>query len=243
MNKAQKRVLAIQNALRERGFLGTNKKPLVLDGVQGINTSSAIINFKRSVGLPATDFVGPVTYAKLTGDGTAVTDKIPSKNVPWFDEALKMIGTHERLDHSELSAWLRSDGSTVGDPALVPYCGDGVETALKLAIPDIIVPGNPYLAANWATWGDFVVPQRGAIMSFWRGSPDSWQGHVGFYAGESDENYYILGFNQNDSVNITPIAKNRLRKNGSRWPAEKYGFKPRGQVVRMSGGTVSTNEA
>lgn len=234
----------IQVSLNSKGFYGFGGQPLIVDGVIGANTRFAIINFKKSVGLSATDVVGPVTYARLTGDSKPLQDKLPAKaDYPlWYNEAISMLGTHEDRDHAELAAWLKSDGYTVGDPALVPYCGDGVQTSFLRAYPDMEMPENPYLAANWAGWGHEVEPQLGSVLSFWRGSPNSWQGHVGFYAGESKTNFYVLGFNQNDAVTISPIAKNRLRKDGSRWPDDSRVPLPTGKKVIMSGGVRTTNE-
>jgi len=226
---------AVQAALNGKGF-----GPLVVDGKAGPKTSAAIIAFKKSVGYKATDYVGPLTYEKLVGG--AVAEAKTDHGPPWYLELLRMIGKHEKRNHKEVAEWLKSDGGTVGDPASVPWCGDAVATALRLAIPNIGIPSNPYLASNWTTWGKEVEPQLGAILVFWRGSPDSWQGHIGFYAGESATNYYVLGGNQSDSVTISPIAKNRLRKGGSRWPILGAPA-PSGTKVQMSGGTVSTNEA
>jgi uncharacterized protein (TIGR02594 family) len=233
--------LTIQKALRAKGFTGRNGKPLSLDGIWGPNSKHALIQFKKSVGLRARDYVGPITWGMLTGDRKDVKTALPDQkqNPTWYNELLALMGKHER--DKEVAAWLKSDGSTVGDPSKIPWCGDAVETAIKLALPDEAVPDNPYLAANWAKWGKPVQPQRGAVLSFWRGSPTSWKGHVGFYAGESDKHYYVLGGNQSNSVTIAPIDKNRLRRNGSRWPL--HGGRAPGHTFRMSGGTVSHNEA
>ncbi|MFX8605073.1 hypothetical protein ABTM12_19650, partial [Acinetobacter baumannii] len=53
-------------------------------------------------------------------------------------------------------------------------------------------------------------------MVFWRVSPTSGKGHVGFYLGEDDDAYYILGGNQSDSVSITWVTKARFV--AARWP-------------------------
>jgi uncharacterized protein (TIGR02594 family) len=238
----------VQQALNDRGFEGANGLPLTIDGIAGPNTSHAIRSFKRSVGLADRDYVGPLTYAKLTGDDADVRAKVPNSraNPPWFNELLGMMGTHETRDHAALSLWLASDGATVGDPSSIPWCGDAVETAIRLALPGIPVPENPYLASNWTKWGVPCKPALGCLLVFWRGSPDSWQGHIGFYAGESDSSYYVLGGNQKNSVSIAPISKTRLRKGGSRWPDHTMHPDvppPSDRVVRMSGGTISTNEA
>ena len=47
-------------------------------------------------------------------------------------------------------------------------------------------------------------------MTFWRGSRDGWQGHVGFYVGEYASAYHILGGNQGDAVNVKRFARDRF---------------------------------
>lgn len=230
----------VQQALNNKGFTDPYGQPLVVDGLPGPKTSFAIIEFKKSVGLAARDYVGPITFEELTGHPLQGDSAPPPDYAPWYAEMLKYIGKTE-FD-LEIAAWLASDGATVGDPAEVPWCGDAVQTAFANTLPTEPLPENPYLAANWATWGDYVAPQMFCVLSFWRGSPDNWQGHVGLYAGESDENFYVLGGNQSNSVNMSPISKTRLRDKGSRWPSLKL-LTPSGATKRMTGGTVSTNEA
>jgi uncharacterized protein (TIGR02594 family) len=237
-------VLRLQAELNKREFKGYNGKPLKEDGIFGLNTSTAVIAFKRSVGLSPNDNVGPVTWAKLTGDTSGIKTAIlhePGADPPWYKEALAMIGKHEKKHNRELSLWLKSDGSTVGDPAEVPWCADFVQTALLRVYPEMDMPDNPFLSANWDRWGTAVPPQRGSILRFWRESPTSWKGHLAFYAGESKNNYYALGANQNDQVSIVPISKRRLVS--SRWPVGPKVPKPTGRRVQMSGGVISTNEA
>jgi len=238
-------IKVVQDALNRRGYFGANGKPLVIDGLRGMNTNHALVNFKQSVGLSNSLSIGPLTWALLVGDSRPLGSILPnaSEDMPWYVFGLQMMGKHEIRDNRELSLWLRSDGRTIGDPSDIAWCGDYAETSLRRTIPDIVVPSNPYLAANWSSWGQHVAPQRGCILSFWRGSPDSWKGHVGFYAGESEDNFYVLGGNQNNMVSIAPLSKKRLRKNGSRWPDARYGFVPSGRRVQMTGGTVSTNES
>jgi hypothetical protein len=78
------------------------------------------------------------------------------------------------------------------------------------------MPANPLGARNWGKFGIDCTPQPGAIITFWRGSPDGWQGHVGFYVGEDDANFHILGGNQGNAVNVSRYPKARFLK--SRWP-------------------------
>jgi uncharacterized protein (TIGR02594 family) len=80
-------------------------------------------------------------------------------------------------------------------------------------------------ARSWLKWGSHISQQTpcfGAVAVFLRGSPESWQGHVGFVVGEDKSDYLILGGNQKklgataDSVCIKPYAKTRWL--GFRWP-------------------------
>ncbi len=50
----------------------------------------------------------------------------------------------------------------------------------------------------------------GDVVVFWRESPHSWKGHVGFYLREDKDWIYVLGGNQNDQVKFSAYRKNRL---------------------------------
>lgn len=213
-------------------------------GYDVTDLEEATASFKRANGFRDRPYPGPLTIASLFSESAkpaAVSDALGGPP-PWYDELYAVLGMHERSDNADLRAWLSSDGATLGDPAQFPWCGDGVQTAIKRALPDEPVPANPYLAMNWASWGVKVEPTMGAVMSFWRGSPTSIYGHVALYAGEDSEAYHVLGGNQSNAVTITRIAKNRLRKNGCRWPST-YPLPGSGRVQRDAVGALSTNEA
>lgn len=55
-------------------------------------------------------------------------------------------------------------------------------------------------------------PVIGDIVVFWRGSKQSWKGHVGFFIGYSEDKtqIYCLGGNQNNQVNIKTYPVSRL---------------------------------
>lgn len=138
------------------------------------------------------------------------------EELPWITEGKKVFGLHEARDKEELTAWLKSDGQRLGDTEKLPWCGDYVETAIKNSLPDEPFEGavgnNPYWARNWLKFGVNCPPNYGAIVVFSRGRG----GHVGFVVGEDDSDYYVLGGNQSNMVNITRIDKGRLL--GFRWP-------------------------
>jgi uncharacterized protein (TIGR02594 family) len=138
------------------------------------------------------------------------------KELPWIVEGKKVFGLHEINDNTKLTAWLRSDGQRLGDPSKLPWCGDYVETAIKNSLPKEPFSGavgkNPYWARNWLKFGHSCTPRYGAIIVFSRGKG----GHVGFVVGEDDNDYYVLGGNQSNMVNISRISGDRYL--GCTWP-------------------------
>lgn len=53
-------------------------------------------------------------------------------------------------------------------------------------------------------------PEQGDIVVFWRESPGSWKGHVGFYVKQTKDWIYVLGGNQANQVKISAYRKYRL---------------------------------
>lgn len=163
--------------------------------------------------------------------------KLP--DIPWITEMMKVYGLHEIRDHDALAKWLKSDGATLGDPAKLPWCGDGMDTALELALPNEPRPGdlgrNPYWALNWMYLGVPTSPCYGAVGAFKRPSG----GHVGILLGQSLNNYYVLGCNQGDSVSKVWIAKDRCK--AIRWPSTFAN--PKVSLPWLNGnGTLSIDE-
>lgn len=50
----------------------------------------------------------------------------------------------------------------------------------------------------------------GDVVVFWRGSKDSWKGHVAFYSHHDANNVYVLGGNQGNAVSIQAYPRSRL---------------------------------
>lgn len=155
----------------------------------------------------------------------------------WLATARSLVGTREIVGpkHSsiilgwldKLKAWWRDDET--------PWCGVFVAHCISEA-------GLPYpklymQAKAWSDYGSLLRTDRlapGAILVFGRQGG----GHVGFYVGEDEGHYYVLGGNQGNAVSIMKLGKSRLL--ASRWPR---GEPVLGKPVRMKGGKVSTNEA
>lgn len=125
-----------------------------------------------------------------------------------------------------LRAWWRDDET--------PWCGVFVAYCLKES--GLPCPRLYMRAKAWGEYGSLLRTgslSPGAILVFDRIGG----GHVGFYAGEDDRHYFVLGGNQANAVSIMKLAKARLIT--SRWPT---GEPVLGRPVRMKIGTVSTHE-
>lgn len=138
--------------------------------------------------------------------------------LPWIEEGKRVFGLHEVTHNRQLREWLRSDRKTLGDPKALPWCGDYTETAVKNSLPKEPFTGavgeNPYWARNWLKFGVKTTPVYGCIAVFERAGGG---GHVGFLVGEDTNDYYVLGGNQSNSVNVSRLDKKRAL--GFRWPA------------------------
>jgi uncharacterized protein (TIGR02594 family) len=239
---ANQNIIKVQKRLT---VLGYNVGPL--DGIRGRRVIIAVKQFQHNNGLRADGLVGRNTYAALFAQPKKIAEQpsIDFDAYPWMAEAFRVKGLHEKRDHKTLWNWLRSDGATVGDPSKIPWCGDFTQTAVLLSMPDEPMIENPYLAANWTKFGNSITPTYGAVMSFWRGSPSSWKGHVAFLTGINQDKtaYRILGGNQGNAVTETWISTDRLRSNGCRWPSTALPTKGNIPVLNSKGAVLSTNEA
>ncbi len=94
-------------------------------------------------------------------------------------------------------------------------------------------------ALSFATWGEpYTLPTLGAVLVFSR--PEG--AHVGLYAGERDDAYYVLGGNQSNAVGYAWIAKHRLVT--CRWPSGvARPIDPHQLRVAANGEPLSGNEA
>lgn len=202
----------IQKRLLKLGF-----NPGPIDGIRGRMTTNAVRAFQASRGLLVDGIVGPVTYGALFASAE-VTEAPLIDGMPWFDEANRLIGTREVVgagDNATILDWAEELDIDYGDDD-IPWCGLFVAHCIGSTLQSEPLPNNPLGARQWISFGESCDPQLGAVIVFWRGSPDGWQGHVGFYAGEDATHYHTLGGNQSNAVNIRRITKERFL--GARWP-------------------------
>lgn len=202
-----------------------------VDGIPSPEFDNAISEFKASVGFVKRPYFTGATLLKMDVL-PALFDKHPA---PWMNELARYLGMHETRDNKSLLSWLKSDGKTLGDPAKLPWCGDAVETALKLTLgaegfeknSTTALTLNPYWALNWLTFGRTLssVSQAyyGAIAVFQR----TGGGHVGFVAGRDPMKNRLLirGGNQSDTISDSwmDIDGAAVKLKGLRWPVSASG--------------------
>ncbi len=160
--------------------------------------------------------------------------------LPWITEAKSALGRNEARDRTWLMDWLKRDGRSLGDPGKNPWCGDFVETCIRIGLPDEPLLGalgtNSYWARNWLLFGLETKPVPGAVLVFERGSG----GHVAFAVGQDETHFFVLGGNQSDAVTIARIAKSRLL--GARWPSTFPPHLQRLPTMRPGEFLATTNE-
>lgn len=221
-------------------LLGFNPGPV--DGIRGRMTIGAVKNFQRSQGLVPDGIVGPLTYEALFGEATGAA--VPSfDTMPWFDEANRLMGTREVAgpgSNPVITGWADDmDINYAGDD--VAWCGLFVAHCFASTMPTEPLPNSPLGARKWLAFGEPCEPQLGSVIVFWRESPRSWKGHVGFFAGEDNHGVHCLGGNQSNAVNIKRFPRDRVL--GARWPLT--GPSPSGITFGGSHGVQDTdgNEA
>jgi len=101
-------------------------------------------------------------------------------------------------------------GSTITDE--VPWCAAFVGWCLEECGIESTRKAN---ARSYETWGrEHQAP--GSICTLWRGSADSWYGHVGFLLFWDRSHVWLLGGNQGDKLSISPFPTDRVLS--YRWP-------------------------
>jgi uncharacterized protein (TIGR02594 family) len=92
----------------------------------------------------------------------------------------------------------------------IPWCSTFVNwVAWKCGLQ---YSGKPN-ARSWLNVGTRVIlPEPGDIVIFWRESPQSWKGHVGFFLGLSPDKtrVYCLGGNQGNRVSVSAYRLNTV---------------------------------
>lgn len=125
-------------------------------------------------------------------------------------EALKLYGIREFVGEDNnpvILEWAEEVKKFVGidyEMDATPWCGLFTGVVVKRA--NFTPPRICVRAKEWVKFGwENDEAEIGNILVFNRAGG----GHVGFYVGEDDECYHVLGGNQNDSVCFRRILKRR----------------------------------
>lgn len=110
-----------------------------------------------------------------------------------------------------ISIYLVGCGAMPSDET--PWCAAFVNHCLQSAGLNGTEKPN---ARSYLSWGQPTEPKLGAIAVLWRGTPDGWQGHVGFFLDQGATSVYLLGGNQGDRVSVAAYPRDRIL--GYRWP-------------------------
>lgn len=112
------------------------------------------------------------------------------------------------INESKIVNFFKKVGLINVDNDEVPWCSVFI---MALAMDLGIKVNANATARSWLNAGIKVEKAEiGDVCIFWRGSVDSWQGHVGLFVAENSQNIYVLGGNQAGSVNIAPFPKTQL---------------------------------
>lgn len=132
-----------------------------------------------------------------------------------FGRATNEIGTREIRggeDNPKIVGWFDDVGHAwVGDDETA-WCAAFLGAMLVAAG---LESTRQLTARSYLGWGAAVSldeAEPGDLLVFWRESPDSWQGHVGFYVDHNatEQKVWVLGGNQANEVNIAIYPMHRL---------------------------------
>lgn len=138
----------------------------------------------------------------------------------WFTAAKSEIGVHEVGDNGGPDVLRYSKLSHCGGVGM-PWCAMFTNAMLEF----VGIPGTRSPLARSFEHSDHFVklsaPALGCIVTFWRGSPNSGLGHVGFYNGEHNGLISVLGGNESDMVRTETLNSKAAHFGlfGYYWPA------------------------
>jgi len=199
---------------------------------------------QRAVGLPSPKGIPGIQTVELLHKALKIAAPLPgispAASLPWLAEANRWLGLKEipgPKHHAQILKWWGLIRATYADNETA-WCAGFVGGCLEA----VGIPSSRSAAArSYDKWGDKVSdPVYGSIVTFWRGSPTGWMGHVAFLVGvTSAGDLLCLGGNQADGVNVAKFSRDRLI--GFRFP--QGNFVRRAAPVLAGPSAYSTNEA
>lgn len=153
----------------------------------------------------------------------------------WYVRAMSYLGTKEIAGAAHnpviVDFWKSAKMAGIKDDD-TPWCAGFANAMLERSGVTGTRAGNARSFERWGT--GLQEPSLGCVVVLKR-PPSPWQGHVGFYAGETDTHIKILGGNQNNSVSFGMFPKSRLL--GYRWPIE-MDLPRTGKIIIQTGGNT-----
>lgn len=168
--------------------------------------SSMPANRKRKSADDAGEDDGPM-------DGATFDTGVPPQ---WYLNARADIGQHERpgrMHNPVIVKYFRDAGHPEIKDDETAWCAAFVGANLERCG---VTSSKSLSARSYEKWGSECEPRAGCVVVMWRGSKSGWEGHVGFYVGETETHVLVLGGNQGDSVSIAKFPKGRVLS--YRWP-------------------------
>jgi uncharacterized protein (TIGR02594 family) len=146
---------------------------------------------------------------------------------PWVTAGIKDVGFHEEGDNQGIEMFIKqAQCGELGDP----WCAIWANAKLEQSgIKGTRSPSSQSFRHD-AGFVKLPGPALGAIAVYWRNSPDSGLGHVGFYMGETATQVLTLGGNESDAVREQFEPKSKLF--GYWWP--KSVALPDGGVIEVA---------
>lgn len=133
-------------------------------------------------------------------------------NIVLLNELFSLYGTKEISGpvHNDVILDLFKDAGFAGvKNDETSWCAATILACAKRTGYD--VKGANLTARSFLKCGiEVTEPQLGDVVVLWRGSKDSWQGHVGAFIRRDGEILYLLGGNQGNTISIAPYNINRL---------------------------------
>lgn len=207
--------IRLQDGLAKHGFWDDP-----VDGEWSHGLLAAVEEAHAHFGLTPGSVPGPKFLAALEADPAEPEPDTDDEAFPeWLITAEDYLGLreiHGPHHAEEIVEWWQDVGAPWFTDDETPWCGAFVGGVLHEA--GFPVAEEAPRARAWLRYGQHVHgPAVGAIVVFWRGHPESANGHVGFVAGRDEAGrLMVLGGNQGDRVSIAPFTRSRVL--GYRWP-------------------------
>ena len=129
-----------------------------------------------------------------------------------FEIALSQYGEREIFgvkDNQEIMKYYHEIGHNEIKHDETAWCAAFVSWCMMKA-GEINAPKTLLARDFLKFWKSIQEPEIGDLVIFWRGEPNGWSGHVGFFIREKDNLIYVLGGNQGNKVTISAYSKERL---------------------------------